>query len=58
MAKYLRHLDAHYIIRISSILHSIHVVLKNQEKIIFYINNYIDKDQFTQLYTSDWLKKR
>ena len=48
-----RNLDAHRIIEISSVLCSAYVVFNNQEKFVFYINNYIDWDQFNQLYTSD-----
>ncbi len=52
-AKYLHNLGAHCIIEISSILYSAHVVPKDQEKIMFYINNSIDWDQFNQLYAPD-----
>ena len=37
-----RNFGAHRIIKISSILRSAHIVPKNQDKIVFYINNYID----------------
>lgn len=30
---------------------------KDQEKTIFYINNYINQDQFNQLYNFNWLNK-
>ncbi len=43
-------LGAHRIIEISSILCSAHVVPKDQDKVVFYVNNYIDWDQFNQLY--------
>ncbi len=39
-------LDAHQIIEISSILHSTHVVPRSQKKVVFYVNNYINWDQF------------
>ena len=42
MAKHSRNLSAHYILNISSILHNTHVIFKNQKKIVFYINNYIN----------------
>ncbi len=42
MDKHLRNLGAHCIIEISSILHSAHVLCRDQEKIVFYVNNYID----------------
>ncbi len=43
-AKYPRNLGAPRIVEISSILRSAHIVLRDQEKIVFYINNYIDLD--------------
>ncbi len=46
----LRNLDAHWIIEISLVLRSTHVVPRNYDKIVFYVNNYIDWDQFNQLY--------
>ena len=33
------------------------MVPRNQDKFVFYINNYIDWDQFNQLYNSDWMEK-
>lgn len=41
-AKHSYNLGGHYIVEISSILYSIHIVFKDQEKIVFYINNYIN----------------
>lgn len=52
-----RNLGAYQIIVISSLLHSTHIVPRNQEKFIFYLNNHIDQDQFNRLYDSDWMKK-
>ena len=43
----------HCIIEISSILHNTHIIPRDWEKIVFYVNNYIDWDQFNQLYTLD-----
>ena len=57
MAKNPRNLGIHYIVEISSILYSVHVVLRDQEKIVFYVNNYIDWNQFNQLYVLDRMKK-
>ncbi len=57
IAKYPRNLDAHRIVEISSILRGAHVVPRDQERIVFYVNNNIDWDQFNQLYTPDWLEK-
>ena len=56
-AEHPRNLGAHRIIEISSILRSAHVVPRDQERIVFYVNNYIDWDQFNQLYAPDWLEK-
>ena len=39
-----RNFNAHRIIKISSILRSAHLVLKNQDKFMFYINKYINWD--------------
>lgn len=35
-------LDTHSIIEISLVLYNTHIDLKNQDKFVFYINNYID----------------
>ena len=35
-------LGAHCIIKVSSVLHSTYVVLRDQIRIIFYVNNYIN----------------
>lgn len=35
-------LNAYWMIVISLVLCNAHVVLKNQDKIVFYVNNYID----------------
>ena len=53
----LRNLDAHWIIEISSVLYSTHLVPKDQDKFVFYINNYINWDQYNQLYDLDWMEK-
>ena len=42
MFKNLCNPGAHRIIEISSILHSAHIVLKDREIIVIYVNNYID----------------
>ena len=57
IVKNLHNLDACQIIEIFLVLHSTHVVPKDQDKIVFYINNYIDWDQFNQLYDPDWMEK-
>ena len=50
-------LDAYWIIEISSVLHSIYVIPRDQNKFMFYVNNYIDWNKFNQLYDPDWMKK-
>ena len=46
----LRNLSAHRIIEISSVLRRAHVIPRDQDKFVFYVNNYSDWDQFNQLY--------
>ena len=50
-------LSACQIIEIFLVLRSAHMVSKDQNKVVFYINNYIDWDQFYQLYDPDWKEK-
>ena len=38
-------------------MYSTYVILKDQDRMIFYVNNYIDWDQFNQLYDADWFNK-
>ncbi len=52
-----RNFDAHKIIKISLVLYSAYIVPRDQDKVVFYINNYIDWDQFNQLYDPDWMEK-
>lgn len=40
--KHFLNFDAYCITEISSILHNTYIVFKNLEKIVFYIDNYID----------------
>ena len=40
--------------KISEILQSAHIILKDIEGNTFYLNNYIDWDQFNQLYDLEW----
>lgn len=47
----------HYIIEIFSIFFNVHIVLRNQKKTVFYVNYYIDQDQFNYLYKPGWLEK-
>ncbi len=57
ITKNLCNLSTHRIIEISLVPRSTHMVLKNQDKFVFYINNFIDWDQFNQLYDPDWIEK-
>ena len=43
-------LGTHRIIKISMVLYSTYIIPRNQDKFVFYINNYIDWNQFNQLY--------
>ncbi len=52
-----RNLGTYRIIEISSVLGSAHVVPRDQDKVVFYVNNYNDWDQFNQLYDPDWMEK-
>ena len=56
-AKNPRNLSTYHIIEISSILYTAHVVPRDQKRIVFYVNNYIDWDQFNQLYNPNWMEK-
>ncbi len=48
---------AHQIIKIFLVLRSTHMVFRNQNKVVFYVNNYIDWNQFNQLYDQDRIEK-
>ena len=50
-------LATHQIIGILLVLHNTHVIPRDQDKFVFYVNNYIDWDQFNQLYDPNWMKK-
>lgn len=41
-----RKLDAHHIIEVSLLLCNGHIVPKDYDRAIFYVNKYIDQDQF------------
>lgn len=58
IAKNPQNLDAHNIIWILSVLRSAYILRRDQDMFIFYINNYIDEDQFNQLYDPDLIKKK
>lgn len=56
-AKNPRNLRAHRIIEVSLVLRSVYVVSKDQDRMVFYVNNYINWDQFKQLYNADQFNK-
>lgn len=57
IAKNPYNLIAHQIIEISSFLYTFHMILWHQNRVVFYVNNYIDWNQFSKLYDSDQIKK-
>ena len=52
-AENLHNLNTYQIIEILSVPRNAHMVPRDQNKFVFYINNYIDWDQFNQLYDPD-----
>lgn len=56
-AKYFCNLSAYQIVKILTILHNAYILLKDQNKNVFYTNNYINCNQCNQLYALDWMKK-
>lgn len=56
-AENLRNLGAYWIMDIFLILRSAHMVPKDQDKWVFYINNYINQAQFNKLYDPELMKK-
>ena len=57
MAENFRNLGAHNIIEVSSVLHSAYIVPRDLDKMVFYVNKCLDKDQFNQLCDADWFNK-
>lgn len=50
-------LNIYQIIEISLVLHNAYIIFKNLDEFIFYVNNYINLDQFNYLYNLDWINK-
>lgn len=50
-------LSFYCIIKITSVLRNTHVVIKDQDKFIFYINNHLDYNYFNQLYDLNQIVK-
>ena len=46
-------LGAHCIIEVSSVFRSVRIVPRDQDKAVFYINNYINWDKFNHVYDTD-----
>ena len=57
MAENPRNLGVHCIIEVSLVFRGIHVVCRDQDRMVFYVINYIDWDQFNQLCDADWFNK-
>lgn len=49
--------NTYQITEILLVLYNAHVIPKNQDKFLFYINNYIDWNQFNLLYNFNWIAK-
>ena len=49
--------SVYQIIEISFVLGNVYVVSKDQDKVMFYVNNYIDWDQFNPLYNPNKIEK-
>lgn len=58
IAKHSRNLGTYQMIEISTILYSAHVIPRNQDGNVLYINKYIDRNQFNQLYAPNLIKQR
>ena len=50
-------LGVHQIIEISLVLRIAHMICKDQDKFVIYVSNYIDQNQFNQIYDSDQIEK-
>ncbi len=50
-------LGTHQIIEISLVLRNAHMISRDQNKFMFYVNIYIDWDQINQLYDLNQIKK-
>lgn len=57
-AKYSYNLGIYQILKILTILYNANIVTRDQNRNVFYVNNYIDWDKFNQLYTPDRIKKQ
>ena len=56
-AENLYNLSIHWIIEMLLVLYNAHIILRDQNKFVFYVNNYIDWDQFNQIYDPDQMDK-
>ncbi len=51
-------LKAHWFYWLINVIQSAHVMFMNENMNIYYVNNYIDWDQYNTLYDEDFLKKK
>ncbi len=51
-------LKAHWFYWLMNVIQSAHVMFMNENMNIYYVNNYIDWDQYNTLYDEDFLKKK
>ncbi len=51
-------LEAHWFYWLTNVIRSAHVMLMNENMNIYYVNNYIDWNQYNTLYNEDFLKKK
>ena len=50
-------LGAYWIIEISLSPPSAYLISRDQDKFVFYVNKYINWDQFSKFYNLDWMEK-
>lgn len=50
-------LSIYEIIKILLILYNTYIIFRDQDKFVFYVNSYINQNQFNQLYDPDWINK-
>lgn len=56
-AKNPHYFDTYWIIELLFILYNIYIIFRNQNEFKFYVNNYINQNQFDQLYNADQIQK-
>lgn len=48
-----QNVGVYWMMEILLILYNNHVIFKNQDNFMFYVNNYIDRDEFNPFYNCD-----